>query len=189
MNSNGSRVRGTAPLRGACKFQSSTASIARRCLFISFFVAWFALYVPGTFLAAAERGEFAVPDKNSPELAWWRESMKTHDERMEWWREARFGMFVHWGVYSYLGGTWQGHPVKGYAEHIQRMLKIPIPVYREQVAGKFNPTNFNADEWVRTAKDAGMGYLIITAKHHDGLAMFDSKVSDYNIVKATPFKR
>jgi alpha-L-fucosidase len=137
--------------------------------------------------AAAE--SFSIPPKDSPEMSWWRDSMKTRDERLGWWREARFGMFVHWGVYSGPGGTWQGRPVKGYAEHIQRMLKIPIPVYREQVAGKFNPTEFNADEWIRAAKEAGMGYFIITAKHHDGFAMFDSKVSDYNIVKATPFKR
>jgi alpha-L-fucosidase len=147
------------------------------------------LLLPGISAVAAERGEFGVPDQDSPELAWWRESMKTHDERMAWWREARFGMFVHWGVYSYLGGTWQDQPIKGYAEHIQRILKIPIPAYREQVAGHFNPTEFNADEWIRTAKEAGMGYFIITAKHHDGFAMFDSKVNDYNIMKATPFKR
>lgn len=115
--------------------------------------------------------------------------METRDGRLAWWREARFGMFIHWGVYSGLGGTWQGMPVKGYAEHIQRMLKIPIPVYREQVAGKFNPKEFNADEWIRTAKEAGMGYFIITAKHHDGFAMYESKVSGYNIVQATPFKR
>jgi hypothetical protein len=139
--------------------------------------------------SAAESGSFSAPDKDGPEMAWWRASMTTRDERLAWWREARFGMFVHWGVYSYLGGTWQGHPVKGYAEHIQRLRKIPIPVYREQVAGKFNPTEFNADEWIRTAKAAGMGYFIITAKHHDGFAMWDSKVSDYNVVKATPFQR
>src|SRR2546429_2431101 len=137
----------------------------------------------------AKRESLSVPAKDSPEMAWWRESMKTRDERLQWWREARFGMFVHWGVYSGLGGTWRGHPGKGYAEHIQRMLKIPIPVYRDQVAGKFNPSEFNADEWVHIAKDAGMGYFIITAKHHDGFAMYDSKVSDYNIVQATPFKR
>ena len=132
---------------------------------------------------------FSIPSKESPEMAWWRQSMESHDARMQWWRAARFGMFVHWGVYSGLGGTWQGHQVKGYAEHIQRILRIPIPVYREQVAGKFNPTEFNADDWVRAAKEAGMGYFIITAKHHDGFAMYDSKVSGYNVVKATPFKR
>jgi alpha-L-fucosidase len=130
------------------------------------------------------------PDpQTAPELAWWRESMKTHDRRIAWWREARFGMFIHWGVYSQLGGTWKGQPVSGYAEHIQRKMKIPIPVYREQVAGAFNPSKFDADEWVRLAKDAGMGYLIITAKHHDGFAMWDSKVNDYTVVRATPFKR
>ncbi len=111
------------------------------------------------------------------------------DARLGWWREARFGMFIHWGVYSGLSGTWQGKKYGGYAEHIQRMAMIPIPVYRKEVAGKFNPTRFDADAWVRLAKEAGMGYLIITAKHHDGFAMFDSQVSDYNIVKATPFAR
>ncbi|HWI57890.1 MAG TPA: alpha-L-fucosidase [Bacillota bacterium] len=131
----------------------------------------------------------SISDKDSPELAWWRASMESRDERLQWWREGRFGMFVHWGVYAHLGGTWQGQAVKGYAEHIQRILKIPIPVYREQVAARFNPTEFNAEEWIRNAQAAGMSYFIITAKHHDGFAMYDSKVSDYNVVKATPFKR
>jgi hypothetical protein len=111
------------------------------------------------------------------------------DARLGWWREARFGMFVHWGVYSGLSGTWDGKAYGGYAEHIQRMAKIPCVVYRKEVAGKFNPVEFNADEWIRLAKEAGMGYFVITAKHHDGFAMFDSQVSDYNIVKATPFAR
>jgi hypothetical protein len=140
-------------------------------------------------VAASSPDPFSIPDKDGPEMSWWRDSMKTRDERLEWWREARFGMFVHWGVYAYLGGTYQDRPVKGYAEHIQRILKIPIPAYREQVAGHFNPTEFNAEEWIHTAKQTGMGYFIITAKHHDGFAMFDSQVSDYNVVKATPFKR
>ncbi len=143
-------------------------------------------FAAALFFAASAHGAF---NPDSPDLAWWRESMTTHDQRIAWWREGRFGMFVHWGVYSHLGGTWQGKAVNGYAEHIQRKLTIPIPVYREQVAGKFNPTEFNADEWIRAAKEAGMSYFIITAKHHDGFAMWDSKVSDYNIVKATPFQR
>ena len=111
------------------------------------------------------------------------------DARLGWWRDARFGMFVHWGVYSTLSGTWKGQPVKGYGEHIQRVLKIPIEVYRKEVAGSFNPTGFDADAWVRLAKQAGMGYFIITAKHHDGFAMFDSKVSDATVVKATPYAK
>jgi len=111
------------------------------------------------------------------------------EARIGWWREARFGMFVHWGVYSGLSGTWNGKHYRGYGEHIQRMAKIPIPVYHKEVAGVFNPTEFNADEWVKLAKEAGMGYFVITAKHHDGFAMYDSKVSSANIVKATPFAR
>lgn len=138
---------------------------------------------------AAAADSFEVPDKDSPEAAWWRESMKTRDDRLQWWREARFGMFVHWGVYSALGNEYQGRKGGGYAEHIQRILKIPIPEYRSNVAGIFNPTKFDADEWIRTAKAAGMGYFVITAKHHDGFAMWPSQASDYNIVKATPFKR
>lgn len=138
---------------------------------------------------AAGADSFKLPSKDSPEAEWWRESMKTHDERMQWWREARFGMFVHWGVYSALGNEYQGQKGGGYAEHIQRVLKIPIEEYHANVAGSFTPTEFNADEWIRMAKEAGMGYFIITAKHHDGFAMWPSEVSDKNIAEATPFER
>lgn len=127
-------------------------------------------------LSSTEAADIVPPqkiDRDSPEMAWWRESMKTRDQRLQWWRDARFGMFVHWGVYSELGGTWQGKPLGGYSEHIQRRLKIPIPEYREKVAGSFNPTKFDADEWIRLAKAAGMDYFVITAKHHDGFAMYD----------------
>jgi len=119
------------------------------------------------------------------------DALKTTPEqanaRLGWWRDARFGMFVHWGVYSNLSGSWNGKAYGGYGEHIQRMAQIPIPEYIDKVAGSFNPTEFNADEWIRLAKQAGMRYFIITAKHHDGFAMFDSKVSDHTVVKATPF--
>ncbi len=111
------------------------------------------------------------------------------DARLGWWREARFGMFIHWGVYSGLSGSWQGKQYGGYGEHIQRMAKIPIPTYLKEVAGTFNPVDFDADEWVRLAKEAGMGYFVITAKHHDGFAMYDSAVSPNTITKATPFRR
>jgi alpha-L-fucosidase len=129
------------------------------------------------------------PVQQADELAWWRKSMETRDQRVSWFRDARFGMFVHWGVYSTLGGVWQGNPVKGYAEHIQRIAKIPGDVYKDNVASHFNPSEFNADEWMTTVKNTGMRYFVITAKHHDGFAMWDSAVGDYNIVKATPFKR
>jgi alpha-L-fucosidase len=131
---------------------------------------------------------FNLPSKDSPETAWWRKSMETRDERLAWWRQARFGMFIHWGVYSSLGNEFHGRKGGGYAEHIQRVLKIPIPVYRKEVAGTFDPTNFDADAWVSLAKQAGMGYIVITAKHHDGFAMWPTKVNNYNIMDATPWK-
>ena len=123
------------------------------------------------------------------DLAWWRESMQTRDRRLAWWREARFGMFIHWGVYSTLAGMWDGRPVPGYAEHIQRIRRIPAALYRDSAVARFNPVRFDADAWVAAAQGAGMGYMIITAKHHDGFAMYDSKVSDYDVVDATPFRR
>ena len=114
---------------------------------------------------------------------------KDTTDRMAWWREARFGMFIHWGVYSALAGEWKGQKIEGYAEHIQRIAKIKRDTYLEEVVKPFNPTSFDADEWVRAAKETGMGYIIITALHHDGVAMFDSKVDDYNVVKTSQFGR
>ena len=95
-------------------------------------------------------------------------------------------MFIHWGLYSVPAGEWEGK--QNYAEWIQLQAKIPNARY-EQFAAQFNPVKFDAKEWVRVAKDAGMKYLVITAKHHDGFCMYDTKLTDYNIVKATPFKR
>jgi alpha-L-fucosidase len=119
---------------------------------------------------------------------WWTESMKNREERIAWWQEAKFGMFVHWGVYSLPGGEWKGNKVSGYAEHLMRKEKISRAEYLE-LAHRFNPVNFNADEWIRLAKNAGMRYFIITAKHHDGFAMYDSKVSEFDVIAQTPFKR
>lgn len=120
---------------------------------------------------------------------WWTRSMQTHDKRMTWWREVRFGCFVHWGVYSLLGNEWKGKKGGGYGEHIQRVLKINQADYTRDAAALFNPIHFDADAWIRLVKQAGMRYFVITAKHHDGFAMYDSDVSDYNIVKATAFGR
>lgn len=109
------------------------------------------------------------------------------EKRLAWWRDARFGCFIHWGAYSAVNGMWGGRD-RG-DSHLQRQARIPQEQYRTEIIEKFNPVQFNADEWVRIIKDAGMKYLVITAKHHDGFAMWDSKVSDYNVVKMTPFKR
>lgn len=119
---------------------------------------------------------------------WWKKSMITRDERVAWWQEARFGMFIHWGIYSLPGGEWKGKQIDGYAEHLMRKEKISRKGYLE-LAGQFNPDHFDANQWVTAAKKAGMRYMVITAKHHDGFAMYDSKVSDFNVVKQTPFHR
>lgn len=108
------------------------------------------------------------------------------EARMKWWREAGFGMFIHWGVYSVPAGTYNGHRVDRIGEWIMNRGKIPVAEY-QKFAKQFNPVKFNADEWVRMAKDAGMKYIVITAKHHDGFAMFKSKASKWNIVDATPY--
>jgi alpha-L-fucosidase len=112
----------------------------------------------------------------------------TKDERMAWWREARFGMFIHWGIYSVPAGTYKGERVGSIGEWIMHNGRIPVPEY-EKFAAQFNPIGFNADEWVRIAKNAGMKYIVITSKHHDGFCLWDSKVTDYDVVDATPFKR
>lgn len=119
---------------------------------------------------------------------WWPVSMKDHDQRIAWWREARFGMFIHWGVYSRAGGEWKGRKVEGYAEHLMRKEKISRKEYLELAHG-FNPVKFNAEQWVLDAKKASMKYMIITSKHHDGFAMYDSKVSDFNVVRQTAWKK
>jgi alpha-L-fucosidase len=108
----------------------------------------------------------------------------------EWFTDGKFGMFIHWGPYSVLGGEWKGNRIKqgDIAEWIMQQFQIPVEEYRK-VAASFNPEQFNARAWVALAKNAGMKYIIITSKHHDGFAMFDSKVSDYDIVNYTKFGR
>lgn len=115
------------------------------------------------------------------------QKIPTKDERMQWWREARFGMFIHWGVYSVPAGIYNGFPMsRGGGEWIMNRSKIPVVEY-QQYAKRFNPVKYDADAWVKMAKDAGMKYIVITSKHHDGFAMFGSKASKWNIVDATPY--
>ncbi|WP_207535292.1 alpha-L-fucosidase [Desertivirga arenae] len=137
------------------------------------------------FNQAKERDQIAM---NEAREGWWSESMKTHDQRIQWWRDAKFGMFVHWGIYSSPAGEWKGKVVQGYAEHLMRKEKLSRAEYIE-LAHQFNPVKFNAEEWILNAKKAGMNYFIITAKHHDGFALWDSKVSDFDIKDQTPFSR
>ncbi len=105
--------------------------------------------------------------------------------RLAWWREARFGLFIHWGLYAIPAGEWNGN--RGHGEWIRETARIPVGEY-EKFRDQFNPVKFDADAWVKLAKDAGMKYIVITSKHHDGFCLFDSAQTDWDIM-ATPFKR
>ena len=96
------------------------------------------------------------------------------NERMKWWREARFGMFIHWGVYAVPAGIYKGQKINRIGEWIMNRGKIPVAEYQE-FAKEFNPVKYDPEAWVKMAKDAGMKYIVITSKHHDGFALFDSK--------------
>src|SRR3954471_16774772 len=110
------------------------------------------------------------------------------EKRLEWFREAKYGLFIHWGLYALPAGEWNGKRSPGLGEWVMLRSLVPVREY-EKLAGRFNPVRFDADAWVKLAKDAGMKYIVITSKHHDGFAMFKSGASPYNIVDATPFKR
>lgn len=105
-----------------------------------------------------------------------------------WFKQAKFGIMAHWGLYSILGGEWKGQRVKGYSEWIMHSFKIPVKEY-EKLASVFNPIYFDAEEWIKLFKDAGARYFVFTAKHHEGFCLFRSQVDKYNVVDATPFKR
>ena len=128
-------------------------------------------------LATLFSGQLTAQESAKPDVT---------ETRMEWFRKAKFGMFIHWGVYSMAGGEWNGET--NHAEWLQLTAKIPLAEYTEY-AKDFNPEKFDADLWVKIAKDAGMQYLVITSKHHDGFAMYDSASSDHNVVDGTAFKR
>ncbi len=114
-------------------------------------------------------------------------AIATNGNNMCWFRDAKFGLFIHWGLYSQAAGEWKGHPTKG-GEHFMLYERIPLKEYAT-LAHDFNPVKFDATKWVKAAKQAGMKYLVYTTKHHDGFAMYNSACSDYNIVKCTPFAK
>ena len=117
------------------------------------------------------------------------ETKEARERRIQWFREARFGMFIHWGLYAIPGGTWKDKVHEtGYSEWIMYGEKIPAKEY-EKLADKFNPVKFDAKAWTAIAKKAGMKYMVLTTKHHDGFSMFQSSLTPYNVVAATPFKR
>src|SRR5439155_3346981 len=152
--------------------------------------------VVAVFLAVATSVAltFAQEEKVSPEArnrdeaavkealdGWYTAALPGREQRLAWWREAKFGCFIHWGVYADLAGEYKGKKGGSYSEHIMRQLTIPREEYLREVAGNFDPEKFDADGWVKLIKGAGMRYLVITAKHHDGFAMYPSQVSKWNI--------
>jgi hypothetical protein len=134
------------------------------------------------------------PDRSpSMDKLWGKSVVKLRAEdakRGQLFDEGNYAMFIHWGLYSQLGNKVDGKTYYGIGEWIMnpRMAGIPVEQYK-QLAGKFNPVKFNASEIAKIARDAGMKYIVITAKHHDGFAMYDSKACDFNIVDATPWKK
>ncbi len=114
--------------------------------------------------------------------------MITLEKNKQWFKEAKMGMMIHWGLYSILGGEWKGQRVQNIGEWIMHRYQISQKEY-EALADIFNPIYFDAEEWVKLAKDAGMEYMVVTSKHHDGFALFKSETDPYNSMDATPFKR
>ena len=109
-------------------------------------------------------------------------------DKYEWFRNAKFGLMVHWGLYCLPAGEWKGQRMDYIGEWIQAKYRIPNAEYH-RLAEAFNPILFDADEWVQLARDAGMNYMVVTAKHHEGFAMYRSQVDSFNVVDATPFGR
>jgi alpha-L-fucosidase len=142
------------------------------------------LLLSGTFACKAKSDETSVQARE--EFDWREETPEQRDARMAWWREARFGLFIHWGLYAVPAGEWNGET--RHAEWIRTTAQIPLEVY-DEFAPRFNPVKFDPADWVRMAKQAGMKYVVITSKHHDGFSLFDSKHTEFDVTDATPFKR
>lgn len=151
-----------------------------------------ALLCVSPLAALCDDASAAPPDGNPP--AEWTEMHRSKADALEAFNEAKFGMFIHWGLYAIPGGVWKGERMEQggvgptVAEWIMRRKSIPRAEYAT-LAAQFNPLRFNADEWAAIAADAGMRYMVITSKHHDGFALYDSKVSGFDVIDATPFKR
>ena len=135
------------------------------------------------FMLTASVNIFAA--SNVPQVADSNQQKEITARNMQWFQNDKFGMFIHWGLYSKAAGLWKGKKTRG-GEHFMLYERIPLKEYAT-IADDFNPVNFNAKQWVRTAKEAGMKYIVYTTKHHDGFAMYNSACSDYNIVKRTPY--
>src|SRR5438094_8438168 len=130
--------------------------------FVFFVVPAFVFFVV-PIVGAISQGARAAPDP-------------AREKRLEWFRGAKYGLFIHWGLYAIPAGEWQGKRSLGLGEWIMNRSQVPVREY-EKLAARFNPVSYKPDDWVQLAQDAGMKYIVITSKHHDGFAMFKSKVS------------
>src|SRR6476469_7476494 len=131
-------------------------------------------------LSAVSAGVAQTPPQRPPDAA--------REKRLEWFRDGKYGMFIHWGLYAIPAGEWHGQRCLGLGEWLMNRCKVPVKDY-EQLAKQFNPVKYDPDAWVQLAQDAGMKYIVITSKHHDGFALFKSAASRYNVVDATPYKK
>lgn len=166
------------------------------CLFL---LTVFMLFIPSARVLAQSGDEqgLEIPDNLDLEedkaalqraySGWWTESQKNKAERMSWYKDARFGCFINWGPYATAAGIWKGRRHSGYSEHLMRKAEITLKDYKELLVQPFNPTEFNAEEWVKTAYDAGMKYFIICTKHHDGFALYYSDAYPYDM-RMTSYK-
>jgi alpha-L-fucosidase len=154
---------------------------------------WILLLLAGLSWHSAALADEGSTSTNSRVEQLWAGRGCLEDARGQWFRNAKFGAFIHFGLYSELGGYYQGKGPYDPAEQIMglgdRRMAIPWKVYQSEVGGAFNPTNFDAHQWVSLIKRAGQKYVIITTKHHDGFAMFRTATTHYNVVDATPFAR
>lgn len=107
------------------------------------------------------------------------ETKAQHDERMQWWRDAKFGMFIHWGIYSGLAGEWNGQPTKS-GEWLQKVVDLDTDTYSKAALPLFAPKDNFAAEWAQLAEESGCQYAVLTTKHHDGFALFESKQGNFN---------
>lgn len=158
----------------------TTTPVFRRLVFV--FISMISALT--SCLAADEKAPTGQPAAPSAAPA----APLTEAQRLAWFHEAKFGLFIHWGLYSIPAGEWKGKTVPGLGEWIMHNAEIPVKEYQE-LARQFDPKHFDADAIAQFAQDVGMKYVVITAKHHDGFALFHSQASSYNAVDATPFKR
>ena len=146
---------------------------------------WWAV-APAQGAAAKDAPAEGVTVETGAEPATLKETPAQRDARMAWWREAKFGLFLHWGIYAVPAGKYGDNT--SYGEWIMNSAKIPVADYRK-FAERFNPVKYDPVLWAQTAKDAGMKYIVITSKHHDGFALYPSAASRWNVADATPYKK